>query len=295
MAAALSSPAAAAGSDWASRGLAEAGADVVLVARSEDQLAAARAELAPLGRDVQVASFDMANASGIAAFYTDLIACVGPIDILINNAGMSRRGPAHQLTLDDWQAVIDLNLTSVFALSQAFAKERIASKLPGKIVNVGSLMCHAARPGTSPYAASKGAILLLTKSLAMDWAPHGILVNAIGPGYIDTPLTAPLKSNPEFDAWVKERCPLGRWGTPDDLAGAVVFLASDAANFITGQIIYVDGGWLAHLNARDRLSTRLCLSRAQGRRLKRKRVARPIRVVITATATRSRYSHPPAG
>ena len=229
------------------RGLAEAGANLVLVARNGDELASAQRELMPLGVDVQIASFDMAQTDRIAAFYNELVTRVGPIDVLINNAGMSRRGPAHELTLDDWQAVLDLNLTSVFALSQAFAQERIASARPGRIVNVGSLMCQSARSGTSPYAATKGGILLLTKALAMDWAPYGILVNAIGPGYIDTPLTAPLKGNPEFDAWVRDKCPLGRWGTPADLAGAVVFLASNAASFITGQIIYIDGGWLAKI------------------------------------------------
>jgi gluconate 5-dehydrogenase len=227
------------------KGLAEAGANLVLVARNADELATAQKALRSLDVDVQIAPFDMAQANEIAGFYHDLIERAGPIDILVNNAGMSRRGPAHELSLEDWQVVIDLNVTSLFALSQAFAKERIASIRPGKIVNIGSLMCSASRAGTAPYTAAKGAVLMLTKSLAIDWAPYNIHVNAIGPGYIDTPLTAPLKSNPEFDAWVKERCPLGRWGTPDDLAGAAVFLASDAANFITGQILYVDGGWLA--------------------------------------------------
>ena len=229
------------------RGLAEAGASLVLTARNADDLTSAQQELSALGVDVEIAPFDLTQTADTAEFYSNLVSRVGPIDILINNAGMSRRGPAHELTLGDWQAVIDLNLTSVFALSQVFARERIATGKPGRIVNVGSLMCHAVRAGTAPYAATKGALLLLTKSLAIDWAAHGILVNAIGPGYIDTPLTAVLKSNPEFDAWVRERCPLGRWGTPADLAGAVVFLASEAASFITGQIIYIDGGWLARV------------------------------------------------
>jgi gluconate 5-dehydrogenase len=229
------------------RGLAESGANLVLTARTAAELDTAQAELKPLGIDVQVAPFDMAQSKLIPDFYSDLVSRFGPIDILINNAGMSRRGPAHELSLDDWQAVLDLNLTSVFALSQAFAKERIASKRGGRIVNVGSLMCQSARAGTSPYGATKGGILILTKAFAMDWASYGILVNAIGPGYIETPLTAPLKANPEFDRWVTDKCPLGRWGTPADLAGAVVFLASDAASFITGQIIYIDGGWLAKI------------------------------------------------
>lgn len=227
------------------KGLAESGANLVLVARNADELATAKSQLSSLGIEVETAPFDMSQASEIDTFFKDLVNRLGPIDILINNAGMSRRGPAHELTLDDWQAVIDLNITSVFALCQSFARHRMALTQPGKIVNIGSLMCSASRAGTAPYTATKGAVLMLTKSLAIDWAPHRILVNAIGPGYIDTPLTAPLKSDPTFDAWVKERCPLGRWGSPEDLAGAAVFLSSDAASFITGQIIYVDGGWLA--------------------------------------------------
>jgi gluconate 5-dehydrogenase len=229
------------------RGLAEAGANLVLSARNADDLAAAQRELAPLGVDVQIAPFDVAQIAQIAGFYHDIVTRFGPIDILINNAGGTRRGPAHELSLDDWQTVLDLNLTSVFELSRCFAKERIAAARPGRIINVGSLMCNSARAGTSPYAATKGGILLLTKALAMDWAPYGILVNAIGPGYIETPLTAPLKAKPEFDAWVTQTCPLSRWGTPADLAGAVTFLASPAASYITGQIIYIDGGWLAKI------------------------------------------------
>jgi gluconate 5-dehydrogenase len=149
------------------------------------------------------------------------------------------------MSLEDFDDVVRLNLTAVFALSQAFARERIASDRPGKIINIGSLMCAATRPGTSAYTASKGGILQLTKSLAVDWAPYRILVNAIGPGYIQTPLTAPLAADTDFDQWVKNRCPLGRWGTPNDLAGAAVFLASAASDFVTGQMLYVDGGWLA--------------------------------------------------
>ena len=229
------------------KGLAEAGADIVLVARKAEELAEATAELAHTGRKVSSVVFDLAEAEQIAGFYDRVIRKLGAIDILVNNAGMSRRGPAHELSLADWQAVVDLNLTAMFALSQAFAKERIASGRGGKIVNIGSLMCSASRPGTAPYSATKGGVLLLTKSLALDWAKYGIRVNAIGPGYIETPLTKPLVDDPKFDAWVTERCPLGRWGTPEDLASVAVFLASPASDFITGQIIYADGGWLAHI------------------------------------------------
>ena len=137
------------------------------------------------------------------------------------------------------------NLNAVFALSQAFARERIAAGEGGKIINIGSLMSHSTRPHNAPYATSKGGVLLMTKALAVDWAPHGILVNAIGPGYIQTPLNQALVDDPKFSEWVEGRCPLGRWGQPADLVGAAVFLASAASDFVTGQILYVDGGWLA--------------------------------------------------
>jgi gluconate 5-dehydrogenase len=229
------------------RGLAEAGSDVVLTARSESDLEEAKKELATTGRSVEIAPFDLQETAKIAGFYRGVVDGFGSIDILVNDAGMSRRGPAETVSLDDFETVIRLNLTAVFALSQAFAQERISAGQPGKIINIGSLMCAATRPGTSAYTASKGGILQLTKSLAVDWAKHRILVNAVGPGYIETPLTAPLAADPDFDRWVKQRCPLGRWGQPNDLAGAAVFLASAASDFITGQILYVDGGWLASL------------------------------------------------
>jgi gluconate 5-dehydrogenase len=229
------------------KGLAEAGADIVLVARSVEDLAQAAETLAPTGRRISTAHFDLSNTTLIDAFFQDTVAKYGAIDILVNNAGMSRRGPADELTMADWQAVVDLNLTAMFAACTAFARQRIARGEKGKIINIGSLMSSASRPGTAPYTATKGGVLLMTKALALDWAKHGILVNAIGPGYIETPLTQPLRDDAKFDAWVKERCPLGRWGTPEDIASAAVFLASPAADFITGQIVYVDGGWLAHI------------------------------------------------
>ena len=225
--------------------LAEAGADLVLVARGEETLAETAADIRKTGRQVDLAPFDMLQSERIEEFYSDVVKTSGPIDILINNAGMTRRGSAEELTLADWQTVLDLNLTSVFALSSSFARERIGAGHPGKIVNVGSLMSSTTRPNNAPYAASKGGILLLTKALAVDWAEHGILVNAIGPGYFDTPMNSPLVNDPDFTQWVTGRCPMGRWGKPDDLAGAVVFLASAASDFVTGQILYVDGGWLA--------------------------------------------------
>lgn len=227
------------------QGLAEAGADLVLVARGRADLETAREKLAETGRRIEIATCDLLQTDKIDGFYQELITDIGSIDILINNAGMTVRAPAHELEMADLQKILALNVTSVFAMSQAFARERIAAGQPGKIVNIGSLMCSATRPGTSAYTTSKGGVLLMTKALATDWASHGILVNAIGPGYIETPLTKPLVDDPEFTGWVQERTPLARWGTPADLVGAAVFLASPAADFITGQIIYVDGGWLA--------------------------------------------------
>lgn len=227
------------------QGLADAGASVVLVARGQEGLDVAAGELRSRGAKVETAAFDLAKLDEIESFYQNLVVRHGGFDILINNAGMNRRGPAHELSMADYQAVIDLNLGSVYAMSCAFARERIAAKQPGRIVSIASLTSSATRPTIAPYSASKGGVLMLTRALALDWASHGILVNAIGPGYIDTPLNEPLKNNPQFDCYVKERCPLGRWGTPEDLAGAAVFLSSDAASFITGQILYVDGGWLA--------------------------------------------------
>jgi gluconate 5-dehydrogenase len=225
--------------------LAEAGADVVLMARNEESLARATEELAQHKTAIGSYSFDLSHLDQIGSAFETITADHGPIDILVNNAGINLRGPAESLSLYDWQKTLDVNLTAVFALSQAFAKQRIANNQPGRILNIASLMSAQTRPGVSAYTASKGGIKQLTQSLAVDWAKNNILVNAIGPGYIQTPLTQPLQDDPKFDEWVKERCPLGRWGKPKDIGRAAVFLVSDAASFVTGQTLYVDGGWLA--------------------------------------------------
>ena len=227
------------------RGLAEAGADLILLARGKLDLEQVRDQLRDTGRQIEIVAVDLLETKGIPAAYADLVDRFTAPDILVNNAGMTRRGAAHEVDLDDGHQELDLNLNAVFALSQAFARQRIASGEPGKIINIGSLMSQSTRPNNAPYAASKGGILLLTKALSVDWAPHRILVNAIGPGYIQTPLNQALVDDPEFSQWVEGRCPLGRWGQPSDLVGAAVFLASPASDFVTGQMLYVDGGWLA--------------------------------------------------
>jgi gluconate 5-dehydrogenase len=229
----------------AARALAQSGAGVTLIGRDEAELNRAAEELRKISRHVYVAPYDLLQTSGIASWLEALCDKVGTPDILVNAAGISRRGQAIDLSLDDWNDVMTLNATAIFELSRRFAKRLIAEGRAGRIINIASLMTAAARPGTSPYTASKGAVGQLTKVLAVEWAKNGILVNAIAPGYIDTDLNKSLVADPKFDQGVKERCPLGRWGSPEDIAWPVVFLASPAANFITGQVIFADGGWLA--------------------------------------------------
>ncbi len=229
----------------AAYGLAKAGARLVLVGRDERKLQRAAEDLRQHTPSVYVAPFDLLKTVEIAAWFHDLCAEVGTPDILVNSAGISRRGAAVDLSLDDWNEVLTLNTTAIFELSRNFARALIADGRKGKVINIASLMTAAARPGISPYIASKGAVGQLTKAFAVEWAQHGILVNAIAPGYIDTDLNKMLIADPTFDSWVKQRCPLGRWGTPADIASPIVFLASPASDFITGQIIFVDGGWMA--------------------------------------------------
>ena len=225
--------------------MAEAGADVILVARDPAELETAAAKLRETGRRICVAPFDLRRTDDIAAWFAGVVEANGRPDILVNAAGITRRAPTEDLKTEDWNDTIAVNLTAPFLLAQAFGRAVIAAGGRGKIINIASLMTAAARRTTAAYTASKGGIGQLTKALAVDWADKGILVNAIAPGYIATNLTAPLVDDPKFDAWVKQRCPLGRWGTPEDIAWPAVFLASSAADFITGQILFVDGGWMA--------------------------------------------------
>jgi gluconate 5-dehydrogenase len=229
----------------AARAFGESGLKLILVGRDIKELQYVAEELRKTAPLVHVEPFDLLNSIEIASWFEDLCERVGTPDILVNSAGISRRGAAIDLSLEDWNDVMALNTTAIFELSRAFAKRRITEGQGGRIINIASLMTAAARPGTSPYTASKGAVGQLTKALAVEWAQYGILVNAIAPGYIDTDLNKTLVADPTFNSWVKERCPLGRWGTPADIAWPVVFLASSAAAFITGQVIFVDGGWLA--------------------------------------------------
>ena len=228
------------------RGLAGQGADVALVARTEGQLEAAKERIeTETGRKVWVFPFDLADLGRIAGLFDQVVRATGGVDILVNCAGTTVREPSEEASLDSFNRVMDVNLTEVLLLCQAFCRHRKQAGKPGRIVNIGSLACHAARPTIAAYACSKMGVLALTRTLAVEWAKYGINVNAIGPGYIATDLTAPLQADAQFSRWVLSKTPLNRWGRPEDLVGTAILLASRAGEFITGQIFYVDGGWTA--------------------------------------------------
>jgi gluconate 5-dehydrogenase len=228
------------------RGLAEHGADVALVARTESQLEAAKELIeAQTGRKAWTFSLDLAKIDAIGGLFEQVVQAAGGVDILVNCAGTTVRGPTEDASLESFDHVMEVNLTAVLLLSQSFCRHCKEAGKPGRIINIGSLACHAARPTIAAYACSKMAVLGLTRTMAVEWAKYGINVNAIGPGYIATDLTAPLQADAEFSRWVLSKTPLGRWGRPEDLVGTAVLLASRAGDFITGQIFYVDGGWTA--------------------------------------------------
>ncbi|MBD3322278.1 MAG: SDR family oxidoreductase [Chitinivibrionales bacterium] len=229
------------------RGLAGAGAAVVIAGRDKVKNKRALGELKELNKECLAFEFDLEHTEKIPGFYKQASAEMRGFDILVNNAGIQCRGRADKILLEDFNQVLAVNLTAPFVLSQCFAREKIANVKPGTIIMTCSLQSEASRPTTAPYAATKGGLKQLVKALALDWAEFDIRVNGIGPGYIQTEMTGGLSDDPEFDLWVKKRTPLGRWGLPADFGGAAVFLASEASGFVTGQVLYVDGGWLASL------------------------------------------------
>ncbi|MFI5552998.1 SDR family oxidoreductase [Streptomyces sp. NPDC051738] len=225
------------------RGLAEAGCTVVLNGRDGERLTKAAAELnaAELPGEVHTAVFDVTDGPSVAAGIADVEERVGPLDVLVNNAGMQLRAPLLEFTDSDWHRILNTNLTSAFLVGREAAR-RMTERGHGKIVNICSLQSEVVRPGIAPYAATKGALKMLTKGMCADWGPYGVQVNGLGPGYIETELTQPLVQDEEFSAWVRRRTPAGRWGRTEDLVGGVLFLASPAADFVSGQVLYVDGG-----------------------------------------------------
>ena len=229
------------------QGLVEAGCTVVLNGNDAERLEAARAEMAAsTGAAVHAVAFDVTDPDAVENGIAAIEEQVGTLDILVNNVGTQHRAALVDFPDQDWYRLLDTNVTSAFLVGRAVAR-RMVPRGTGKIVNIVSLQSEVARPGIAPYAATKGALKMLTKGMCADLAPAGIQVNAVGPGYIASELTADLMADPEFDAWVRGRTPAGRWGVPADLVGPVLFLCSPAADFVTGQILSVAGGVLAGL------------------------------------------------
>jgi len=228
------------------RALAGAGARTVLNARDAARLEQARAALAAGGAEVHAAAFDVTDAAAVEAGIARIEADVGPIDILVNNAGMQHRSPFAEFPVEAWHKLIQTNLDSVFLVGRAVA-QRMIPRGRGKIINVCSVQSELGRPGIAPYAATKGAVKMLTKGMAIDLGKHGIQVNGLGPGYFKTELTQALVADAAFTAWLAGRTPAGRWGEVEELSGAAIFLASDASSFVSGHILYVDGGITASL------------------------------------------------
>lgn len=224
--------------------LAEAGADLAIVARNASSLEKLSEEVKERRQRCLSLPTDVSNPSEIQAMVNRVIEVFGKIDILINSQGTQVRKPALEMTEQDWDGLMSVNLKSVFFSCQIVGRQMIKQGR-GKIINVASLASVIGLANISIYGASKGGVAQLTKALAVEWAPHHINVNAVLPGYYRTELTADLFKNEEKKRWVLSRIPLGRTGLPEDLAGTVVFLSSEASDYITGQIIPVDGGWLA--------------------------------------------------
>lgn len=229
------------------KALASAGAKIAFNGRRAELIAQAEAEYKKMGIEAKGYVFDITKEDQVNEFIQKIAADLGEIDILVNNAGIIKRIPALEMSLSEFKEVIDIDLIGAFIMSKAVAPSMI-KRGGGKIINVCSLMSELGRETVSAYAAAKGGLKMLTKNLACEWAEHNIQVNGIGPGYIATPQTAPLREpGHPFDQFIKGRTPAARWGLPEDLQGPTIFLASEASNFVNGQILYVDGGILAYL------------------------------------------------
>ena len=228
------------------KGLAQHGATVAISARNPEKLETALNNLKNQGIDAYGYMFDVTDAEEVLIGIDAMEYELGKIDILVNNAGINKRSPIESFPEKDWDEVINTNLTGIYKVSKQVVQAMIERK-SGKIINMCSLMSEAGRTSTAAYAAAKGGVKMLTKAMATEWAKHNIQVNGIGPGYFETDMTDPLKKDEKFNTWLCERTPAGRWGKPDELVGTAVFLASDASNFVNGQVIYVDGGILASL------------------------------------------------
>jgi 2-deoxy-D-gluconate 3-dehydrogenase len=220
--------------------LAEAGAQVAVHGNRRPATDTAAA----IGSSAAAFQADLADTAGAEKLFSEVKQRFGRVDILVNNAGTIHRDAAEEFKLEDWQRVLQVNLTSVFQLSQFVGRDLLARKAAGKIINIASLLSFQGGIRVPAYSASKGGVAQLTKALANEWAPHNIQVNAIAPGYIATTNTEALQADPVRNRQILERIPAARWGQPQDLAGAALFLASPASDYVTGTILTVDGGWM---------------------------------------------------
>ena len=226
------------------RGLAAAGASVILNGTNESRLNEAVDRMKKEGFTAYACPFDVTKKDEIESGIEKITGTAGSIDILVNNAGITIRNRLEDFELSQWQKVMDINLTGVFLTAQCVVKGMMERRA-GKIINICSLGSELHRQTTGAYTAAKGGVKMLTKAMAVEWAKYNIQANGIGPGYFITDMTQPLADNREFDAWIKGRTPANRWGRPEELIGAAVFLASEASSFVNGQVIYVDGGLLS--------------------------------------------------
>lgn len=232
------------------RALAEAGADIALAARGEDRLAAAAAQIEACGRRALSLPVDLSDLDAAMATIDRAVDGLGRLDILVTAAAAQFRKPILEVTPDEWEHLVAINLRTVYFMCQRAARHMVSRDRPadgsarGKIINIASLTAVGAWPDVSVYGMTKGGVAQMTKAMALEWAPLGIRANAIGPGTFRTELTKPLYDDPARSERIVSRIPLGRAGLPDDLAGAVVYLASPASDYVTGQVLWIDGGWL---------------------------------------------------
>ncbi len=226
------------------RALGNAGAEVILNARTESVLLAAADELRAEGLTVHCRAFDVCDPDAVVAAVDSMERDIGPIGVLVNNAGLQKRAPLLDYSVDDFRRLIEVNLVAAFTVGKAVAGHMVG-RGRGKIVNICSVQSELGRPTIAPYTATKGGLKMLTRGMCADLGPLGIQVNALAPGYFVTELTSALVADEQFSAWVAQRTPAGRWGHVDELGGAIVFLSSDASSYVNGQILYVDGGMTA--------------------------------------------------
>jgi gluconate 5-dehydrogenase len=224
------------------RGLAEAGAHVVLNGVDRARLADARRALADrVGADVDALAFDVTDEDAVTAAVDRIESTIGPVEILVNNAGIQHREPLLEVGREDWERVIRTDLTSAFLVGRTCARHMV-DRGRGKIINIASVQTDLARPGIGAYTAAKGGLRNLTRAMAAEWGPSGLQINAIGPGYIHTEMTQSLVDDEAFNSWIVGRTPARRWGTVADLVGPLVWLASPASDYVNGQVVFVDGG-----------------------------------------------------